>query len=211
MTADKDDAAASDAAQRAILRTQSAYISRLVGEKSELIAQVESIQAERDAAIRERDEAVQSCIAVGRARDAWKARADAAMKARHNVTRERDEALEASALFQRDVHKWRARAEAAEARTTPAVTREDVDDAVRTGMSGLSAMLAEHSLREAADAVCALFGVEAEPADPVEAKARELYEVSNPDTVGKWETIHEAFKDGYRRIAEHVLGQESKR
>ena len=72
----------------------------------------------------ERDDAVQSCIAVGRARDAWKARADAAMKARHNVTRERDEALEASALFQRDVHEWRDRAEAAEKRhqwpnTTP--------------------------------------------------------------------------------------------
>ena len=52
--------------------------------------------------------------------------------------------------------------------------------------------------------------IEAEQAvDPVEAKARELYEVGNPGTVGMWESIHEAFKDGYRRIARHVLGLEA--
>lgn len=50
---------------------------------------------------------------------------------------------------------------------------------------------------------------EAEAVDPVEQKAKELYQVGNPGTVCTWESTHEAFKDWYRRIAAHVLGQEA--
>ena len=138
---------------------------------------------------------------------------DAAVARAEQAERERDEAVEACALFQRAMHKWRERAEQAEARTAPAVTRADIEECVygsrRAGRECDEQGFVPVHVQEAVGQLCDLFGVEAEQAvDPVEAKARELYEVSNPGTVGKWETIHEAFKDGYRRMAAHVLGQE---
>lgn len=106
-----------------------------------------------------------------------------------------------------------------EARTAPAVTHADVEKALDTGIRGTTdgglidqdtSIPSGECVRLAVDAVCDLFGIEAEQdIDPVEAKARELYEVGNPGTVGMWESIHDAFKDGYRRIARHVLGQEA--
>lgn len=57
--------------------------------------------------------------------DRWKAAFKAANEALRLAERERDEAL-----FQRDVHACRTRAEDAEARTAPAVTKADIEQAV---------------------------------------------------------------------------------
>lgn len=124
--------------------------------------------------------------------------------------RERDDAYAASALFQRDVHAWRTRAEAAEARTAPAVTRDEVEKAIRDNEHRVNDdgfMHHEVNITEAADAVCRLFGVEAEPADPVEAKAQEWAEIMWPDA-----HIPEgdAAVDALCRLIRHLDGQEGR-
>ena len=94
-----------------------------------------------------------------------------------------------------------ARAEAAEARTTPAVTRADVAEALSRC---INPEMWNVTFPSVVSEVCDLFGVEAGQAtDPVEEKARELYRAATPDA--QWETV----ADEYRRIAAHVLGEES--
>lgn len=52
---------------------------------------------------------------------------------------------------------------------------------------------------------------EAEPVDPVEAKARELWEVVKPSVYATWSGTNEKAKDQFRKVAAHVLGQEAER
>ena len=89
-------------------------------------------------------------------------------------------------------------AEAAKARTAPAVTRAGVKNAIDTCF----ALAPKINTQVISDAVCDFLGVEAEPADPVEEKARELYRAATPDA--QWETV----ANEYRRIAAHILRQE---
>lgn len=98
-----------------------------------------------------------------------------------------------------------------EARTAPAVSRADIEKAVRSAFKVWGYDRVTGQELEVLARIRPLFDrIEFEhDVDPVEEKARELYEVGNPGTVGMWESIHEAFKDGYRRIARHVLGQEA--
>ena len=111
------------------------------------------------------------------------------------------------AAMARERDEWKARAEAAEARTTPAVTREDVEKAIRDNEHRVNDdgfMHHEVDITEAADAVCALFGVEAESADPLLDKAQEFAALAD------WElTDREA--ELLHTVAAHVLGQEADR
>ena len=151
--------------------------------------ELRKVERERDAAVAradqlrdERDGAVQSCITVGRARD-----------------------------------EWRARAEAAEARTTPAVTRQLVYDAV-----GAVYDVPWPGVEPITDAVCHLFRIETAP-DPVETLAVQIEDATrravrqacetlapvaaglNPEVIEEMMDITEAS----RRLARHVLGQEA--
>lgn len=54
--------------------------------------------------------------------------------------------------------------------------------------------------------------IESEQAmDPVEAKARELFDVANANVLIEWERTSEGMRGQYRRLAAHVLGQEATR
>ena len=96
--------------------------------------------------------------------------------------RERDSALSRAETAEFRWSQMKARAEQAEART--AVTREDVEKALDTGIRGTtdgglidqySSIPSGECVRLAVDAVCHLFGIEAgHPADPVEELARQI-------------------------------------
>ena len=104
-------------------------------------------------------------------------------------------------------------------RTAPArtVTHADVEKALDTGIRGATdgglidqdtSIPSGECVRLAVDAVCNLLGIEAEPVDPVEQKAVELFEATD-DNIWAWATAPVQAQDRYRRIAEHVLGQEA--
>lgn len=201
-----------------------------------------------------------------RERDAAAARAEQA-GARVRLANQQSVEWEGEAerlLCERDA--WKARAEAAEARTAPAVTRDDIEKAIRYEFLDWEGQMearisravnqtwnlvsgadpAVHVVREsdlpaarvdgdyyvvasakgdyrwpqhgpswwagrAQDALAeaarytslARLAASEAVVDPVEAKARELYQAATPDA--RWETV----ADEYRRIARHVLGPEA--
>lgn len=92
----------------------------------------------------------------------------------------------------------------------PLVSYYDICKALRGTMSGFVATLGESIIHDAADAVWVLLDPNAKPApaaepDPVEDKARELWEVGwmNEDD---WQTLSDTVQGVYRRIARRVLG-----
>lgn len=157
-----------------------------------------------EAAERERDEAQGDLSRVARemARRIIAVREDyLEASSQHDwLTFERDDA-------RRERDEWKARAEAAEARTAPAITREDVEAALAQEHRMAFGMPVV-SIDVALETVCSLFGVEAEPADPVEQKAVELFEATD-DSIWAWATAPVQTQDRYRAIAAHVLGQEA--
>ena len=175
----------------------------------------------------------------------------------------------------RDRDEWKARAEKAEARTAPAVTRTDVEKAIRGVWADFIMAHTSATVDDVTDAVCRLFGIEAavDPVvyvvresaiaavevkrneerdwftrnrgyaegatadgmrnmarifmedavdceaiaraidaeaavDPVEQKARELYEVVRAPEWRDWDQLNDADHDEYYRLARHVLGNE---
>lgn len=95
-------------------------------------------------------------------------------------------------------------AETAEARTAPAVTRKDVEKAVRRGHNMLNAEVG------VVNEMCDLLGVEdGQATDPVLDKAREyltvMFDYEEPDSASpaEWKAA--------TQMARHVLGQETKR
>lgn len=107
-----------------------------------------------------------------------------------------------------------------EARTAPAVTRDDIDRALINVTSNAmnyptpSQMLGKDSgplRKKCVDAVCDLLGIEAEQVvDPVEEKAEELMRVLAPETEDRtWGILTEPAREDFRRLARHVLGQEA--
>lgn len=90
----------------------------------------------------------------------------------------------------------------AEARTAPAVTRDEVAGKLRQALNVFST--SDAHLLLIADNVLTLFGVEAEP-DPVETKAEELFKIANPTLEWAWASVPN--EEAYRRMAAHVLGR----
>lgn len=186
-------ASCEDAALAGRLERQAATISELQGS---------FLRVERDAARWRRAHAI-----VEQERDTAREALDRACLQRNQARTERDrwKAATKRALEHRD--EWKARAEAAVARTAPVVTRKDVEKAVgrhidpeRWGVT----------FPRLANEVCDLFGVEAEPADPVEQKAVELYEAAYPfEGARTWAEVTHIEHETFRRLAAHVLGQEA--
>ena len=56
----------------------------------------------------------------------------------------------------------------------------------------------------------ALARLAAREVDPVEAKARELWEVAKPSANATWSGTNELAKEQFRKVAAHVLGQEAR-
>lgn len=164
------------------------------------VAAVALLRRERDEALRKKGEAFDRAVRAERERDEWKARAEAA-------GREREKIADQFATFRAEIV-----AEAVKARKS-AVTRADIDRALIDVTSNAmnyptpSQMLGKDTgplRRKCVDAMCDLLGIEAEQVvDPVESKARELYRAVMPDA--RWETV----ADEYRRIAAHVIEQET--
>lgn len=139
------------------------------------------VEAERDQAREERD------TEKAARREAWKHLDAAADRVVHEQTRaedaerERDEWKAGGQEWELLAKQERARAEAAEARTAPAVSRTDVEKAITVGVRGTTdgdlidpdtSIPSGECVRLAIDAVCRLFGVEAEATpDPVEELA----------------------------------------
>lgn len=192
----------------------------------------ESAERERDEARADRDHYRDSLGATVTERDEWKARAESAEArladpysqanqdaaawdrvAAHPALRvdllPDVEGSYADCVFERITQL----AEVAEARTAPAVTKADIEECIygsrRAGRQCDEQGFVPVHIQEAVEQLCDLFGVEAEqPVDPVEAKARELWEVSQgggPFIV--WEAMTETENVRFRRIAAHVLGQ----
>ena len=124
--------------------------------------------------------------------------------------------------MRRERDEWKARADkwhGAWQRSAPVpISSADIDRALINVTSNAmnypnpSQMLGKDSgplRRKCVDAVCALFGIETEPADPVEAKARELFEATD-ESIWTWATAPVQTQDMYRRIAEHILWQEDR-
>lgn len=112
---------------------------------------------------------------------------------------ERDAAVYAYDKAERERDEWKARAEAAEARTTPAVTRAGVKNAIDTCF----ALAPKINTQVISDAVCDFLGVEAEPADPLLDKAQEFAALAD------WE-LADREAELLHKVAAHVLGQEDR-
>ena len=159
-----------------------------------------------------------------RERDEWKARAEAAEREASTWRTSTESAHSDFLQAAHDRDEWKARAENLEREFAefkgnanrlnfPAVTRADIDRALIDVTSNAmnyptpSQMLGKDTgplRRKCVDAMCDLLGIEAEQVvDPVESKARELYRAVMPDA--RWETV----ADEYRRIAAHVIEQET--
>ena len=86
------------------------------------------------------------------------------------------------------------------------LTRADIEKALRECTNDV---FASHAYPHMADAVCALFGIEAEQAvDPVQEKARELWEAGAANHLPLGEQPANVRK-AFNRLARHVLGQEA--
>ena len=198
---------------RVTYRNLDARANKIVERVAAAERERDEVQGRADQLRDERDNAVQSCITVGRDRDEWKARAEAAEQYAQAVSdSNRDNAdraskFEKAAKFAWGVAQgWRARAEAAEARTAPSVTRAGVKNAIDTCF----ALAPKINTQVISDAVCDFLGVEADPVvDPVLDKARELWDVARPSDDVMWRDLTSEAQQEYRRIAAHVLGQEA--
>lgn len=169
-----------------------------------------------------------------RERDEWKARAEAAERDRDDDYSERSQKaaawdrVAAHPALRMDllpdvegsyadlVFECITRlVEAAEARTAPEVKRADIEKAIRGKVWAANrdpnkAGFHRVHVDWATDAVCDLFGIEAEQAvDPVTEKARELWEVGGKHTPWSFDELSPETADEYRRLARHVLGQEA--
>ena len=87
------------------------------------------------------------------------------------------------------------RADRAEANAVPEVTRDDIYRTIRSHIPGGYDEVHLSRTNSAVDAICDLFGIEAE--DPIEARARELHELAYPG-----ENALEGAMHTCRRIAE---------
>lgn len=93
-------------------------------------------------------------------------------------------------------------------RPASAVSRADIEKALRECTNDV---FASHAYPHMADAVCAMFGIEAEQAvDPVEDKAIELHQVAYGGRIGFGHATLNA-QEMFRILARHVLGQEATR
>lgn len=180
-------------------------------------------------------QATERAEAAERERDKWKARAEAAERDRDDDYSERSQkaaawdrvaahpALRMDLLPEADhtyaggvLERITQLAEAAEARTAP-VTRADIEKAIRgktwaANRNPNKAGFHRVHVDWATDAVCDLFGIEAEQdVDPVEKKARELWESTREGgaPVAEWADAHEDAQAQFRVLARHVRGQES--
>lgn len=106
-----------------------------------------------------------------------------------------------------------SRAVAAEARTAPAVTveqRNAVADHLWNAMAGSAKSVVRDVVRDAFYAAGIETGIEAEPADPVEDKARELFdEAGRGSSKIEFDEIRPDHRGEYLRIAAHILGREA--
>ena len=94
----------------------------------------------------------------------------------------------------------------------PAVTRAQVEVAIKWPLEGSNITLPEDLFQKQVDEVCSLLGIEAEHADPIEDKARELHEIAQGDgPFIVWEALMDQERNMYRRMAAHVLGQDAER
>ena len=139
---------------------------------------------------------------------------DAAVARAEQAERDRDEADRRTAAAEADRDRWKlhhdrvdgqwakAEREVTTLRSAGAVTRADIEKAVRSAFKVWGYDRVTGQEWEVLARIRPLFDrIEAEqPADPVEEKARELYRAATPDA--RWETV----ADEYRRIARHVLG-----
>lgn len=177
-------------------------------------------ETERDAAVARADDLDQRLAKVMFDYQDLEDERDAAVARAKQAEWERDQTVDACALYQRDMYKWKSRAERAEReleelrskvnawgreRTAPTVTRAEVWRVVVAHDPGDDEM-ALRRVNRLTDAVCDLFGVEAEAVvDPVEKKARELAAAGGID-------FDEQEPDGVEMLlgmARHVLGQEA--
>ena len=86
------------------------------------------------------------------------------------------------------------------------LTRVDIEKALRECTNDV---FASHAYPHMADAVCALFGIEAEQAvDPIEEKARVLWEAGRANPL-LLDDQPANVRETFRRVAEYVLGQEA--
>lgn len=151
-------------------------------------------------------------------RDEWKARAEAAEReastwrtsteSAHSdflqAAHDRDLWKDAADYAAGERDEWEARAVRAESRPAPAVTHADIEKALRASTNDV---FQDESYPHMADAICDLFGIEAEQAeDPVEAKAQELYEHVY---TGRFEDGSSGVQAEYRKLAAYLLGQEA--
>ena len=168
-----------------------------------------------DQASRARDAAVERAEQAEREASTWRTSTESAHSDFLQAAHDRDLWKDSAEYAAGERDEWMARAESAEARTAPAVSRADIEKAIRVrpwGTDGPDSQGYEIlHVESAVDAVCDLFGVEAEQAvDPVEAEVamawaeyRKDYQ-PNPDDLT---AAHKAFTSGY--LAAHVLGQEA--
>lgn len=145
------------------------------------------------------------------------------------VSRQRDKAQDQWKKWEHKANEWKARAEEAEAdrekiaeefadfrvevvaeavkyrESHPPISRADIDKALEDRM-----MEGWNYRSDLVDAVCRLFGIEAEPTvDPVEAKARELWEVGRGMSVRiEFDDIAPDHRGEYLRIARHLIDKE---
>ena len=104
-----------------------------------------------------------------------------------------------------------------EGRPAPEVTRDDIQNAIRTAFNQRGGGYTIWHVEVPTAGVCELLGIEAEAVvDPVEAKARELCRAAYPDHEwgeADWDVADHwnGIEDAFRRLARHQLGQEADR
>lgn len=202
------------------------------GREAQRAEQVEKYRDRLREVRRARDEAVEASALFQRDANQWRAELSrVAREMARRVAAVREDYRDASSQHdwltlerddaRRDRDEWHVRAKAAEARTAPAVTRDEVEAALAQGHR-MAFGTPVVSIEEAVEAVCGLFGVDAVQApDPVEERAdelaREFWKMLEPDD-GPWIGYEDAHGEGGHprvlivdRIARHLAEQESKR
>lgn len=191
---------------------------------------------DRDQARAERDEAQMERSDAERERDEWERKFLDSDEARHSMTRERDEAtVRAEAAEARTTHAVSyplhqpdgTRLDAShlpiDSNDDPAlyVIRESDLPTVQQGedgdwypgdrwdLGGDRFIDVRGALEKMRRYAAIARTIEAEPADPVEAKARELWKAADPAADVEWVETLGRVRDRYRRIAAHVLGKEA--
>ena len=205
-------------------------------ERTDALRERDAAVARADQLRDERDDAVQSCMAVGRERDAARKALEDERIVNESMTTslievssQRDKAQDQWKKWEHKANEWKARAEEAEAdrekiaeefadfrvdviaeavkyrESHPPISRADIDKALEDRM-----MEGWNYRSDLVDAVCRLFGIEAEPTvDPSEAKARELWEVGRGMSVRiEFDDIAPDHRGEYLRIARHLIDKE---